>query len=31
MVKGEVKSMQNDFGKAAGGLLQGLMGGKKKN
>ena len=31
IVREEVKSLQNDVGKAAGGLLDGLLGGKKKN
>ena len=31
VVKEEVKSIENDVGKAAGGLLNGLFGGKKKN
>ncbi len=31
VVKGEIKSLQGDVGKAAGGLLNGLLGGKKKN
>ena len=31
LVREEVKSLQNDVGKAAGGLLDGLLGGKKKN
>jgi AsmA protein len=31
VVKEEMKSAQHDLGKAAGGLLNGLLGGKKKN
>ena len=30
VVREEVKGIQNDIGKAAGGLLNGLLGGKKK-
>jgi hypothetical protein len=31
VVKEEIKGIQNDVGKAASGLLNGLFGGKKKN
>jgi AsmA protein len=31
VVKGEIKSLEGGVGKAAGGLLNGLLGGKKKN
>ena len=31
VVREEVKNLQGNFGKAAGGLLDGLLGGKKKN
>jgi AsmA protein len=31
VVKEEMKSIQHDVGKAAGGLLNGILGGKKKN
>jgi AsmA protein len=31
VVKEEMKSIKNDVGKAAGGMLNGLLGGKKKN
>jgi AsmA protein len=31
LVQGEMKGIGGDFGKAAGGLLNGILGGKKKN
>jgi AsmA protein len=31
IAKGEIKSVERDAGKAAGGLIKGLLGGKKKN